>query len=55
MTDYQRYQASINEWIDIYNCPIKGFRRSYPRVKTRIKPEYMLPINGMINRFLITN
>lgn len=36
--EYQRYNKWNDTWSDIYNCPIKDFRRKYPRVKTRVKP-----------------
>lgn len=57
--EYQRYQKATDEWIDIYHCPIKLFRRKYPRVRTRLKPIYPIieiasNIN-MINKFLIVN
>jgi hypothetical protein len=59
MEEYQRYQKSTDQWIDIYNCPIKEFRKKYPRCKTRLKPVYpILQIAKaviMINKFLSIN
>lgn len=59
MDEYQRYQKTTDTWINIHNCPIKLFRRKYPRVKTRLKPiDYTLEIVSekllMIKKFLIT-
>jgi hypothetical protein len=55
MKEYQRYQKSGDIWIDIYNCPIKLFRKKYPRCKTRVKPEEVVYSAFMVmtNRFLI--
>lgn len=57
MDEYQFYQKATGRWIDIYNCPIKEFRRKYNyRHKTRLKPIYpIIEIASsiiMINKFL---
>lgn len=58
MYEYQFYRNATEKWIDIYNCPIKEFRRSYPHKKIRLNPIYPIAdIAGqipMINKFLVT-